>query len=219
MSLRQRVKNIQFLRELAMRIRLLGNNYIPTIGGGNTIKRKGISIHSKIKIRGKNNVVVFKYGSVLLNIRIEINGNNNYILISEASYLDGTSIIIEDNNCKLSIGKHTFIGASHLAVTEKNRCLSIGDDCMISSNVQIRTGDSHAIYNELGERINGAVDVVIGNMVWLGEGSKVLKGVTLSDNTIVSTGAIVTKSFGSNVLLGGIPAKVIKDNVHWTHER
>lgn len=56
-------------------------------------------------------------------------------------------------------------------------------------------------------------------MVWLGEGCKILKGVSLGDNVIVSTGAIVTKAFAGNVLIGGIPAKILKQNVRWSHSR
>lgn len=43
----------------------------------------------------------------------------------------------------------------------------------------------------------------------------VLKGVTLNDNTIVSAGAMVAKSFPANVVISGIPARIIKENVSW----
>jgi maltose O-acetyltransferase len=36
-------------------------------------------------------------------------------------------------------------------------------------------------------------------------------GVTLGDNVVVASGAVVTKSFGDNVVIGGNPAKVIKE--------
>ena len=137
----------------------------------------------------------------------------------QLSLMDDSDIVIEDNKCVLTIGRNTFIGPSHLAVTEDGSQLTIGEECMISSNVQVRTGDSHAIFDASGRRINHAASVHIGNMVWLGEGCKVLKGVTLKNNTIVSTGAIVTKSFEGNVLIGGIPATVLKENVSWSHSR
>ncbi len=70
-----------------------------------------------------------------------------------------------------------------------------------------------------GNRINHAQSVIIGDHCWIGEGAKVMKGVTLEGDDVVSTGAIVTRSFGKNVLLGGIPAKILKDNVSWDKER
>ena len=127
---------------------------------------------------------------------------------------------MEDNHCIISIGERTFVGKdSHLACTEDGSKLLIGSDCMISSHVQIRTGDSHSILDSNGDRINPASSVSIGNHVWLGEGCKVLKGVSLDGDDIVSTGAIVTKSFGRNLLIGGIPAKILKENVIWDKER
>lgn len=46
-----------------------------------------------------------------------------------------------------------------------------------------------------------------------------LKGVSLGEDVIVSTGAIVTKSYDSNVLLGGVPAKILKQGVNWDANR
>jgi acetyltransferase-like isoleucine patch superfamily enzyme len=102
----------------------------------------------------------------------------------------------------------------------KNRgYIFIGKDCMISSNVHIRTGDSHSILDENGNRINYAKSVNISNHCWVGEGAKILKGVTLDENSVVATGSIVTKSFNSNSLIGGAPAKEIKQNISWNIKR
>ena len=53
-------------------------------------------------------------------------------------------------------------------------------------------------------------EVIIGNNVWLGSNVKVLKGVSIGDNSIISAGSVVTKS-----VPGGIPAKVIKDIIRF----
>lgn len=134
--------------------------------------------------------------------------------------VSGAELWIEDNDCVIEIGANTFVGHhSHLACTESGSRLTIGDDCMLSSYVQVRTGDSHSILDMEGNRINQAQSVHIGNHCWIGEGAKVLKGVTLNRDVVVSTGAVVTKPFDSNVLLGGIPAKIIKENITWDSKR
>lgn len=188
------------------------NNQIEIIGGQ--------KVNSRIQIMGNGNKVVMEKGALLLNSLIKISGNNNTIVLKAKSYVSGAELWVENNNCELSIGERTFVGHhSHLACTEDGSKLIVGCNGMISSYVQVRTGDSHSIVDMEGNRINKAQSVMIGDHCWIGEGSKILKGVTLEGDDIVSTGAIVTKSFGRNVLLGGIPAKVLKENVKWNSER
>ena len=157
---------------------------------------------------------------MLLNSLVKISGNNNEVVLRANSYVSGAELWVENDGCLLEIGGGTFVGHhSHLACTEDGSKLQVGRDGMISSYVQVRTGDSHSIVDMEGNRINKAQSVMIGDHCWIGEGSKILKGVTLEGDDIVSTGAIVTKSFGRNVLLGGIPAKVLKENVNWDSRR
>ena len=53
--------------------------------------------------------------------------------------------------------------------------------------------------------------IKVGNNAWFGGNVTILPGVTLGDNVVVAAGAVVTKSFGDNVVLAGNPAKVIKE--------
>lgn len=189
-------------------------------GKGNRIKNRGIRIASRIQIRGNNNVVIIDKGAALLNCTIRITGNNCVIFLKNNCYVTEVEIFVENNNCMVEIGNKTFIGRqTHIACTEDNSQIIIGGGGMISSYCQIRSGDSHSILDLDGNRINPAASVRIGEHCWLGEGCKVLKGVTLGDNCIVSTGAIVTKSYGSNVLIGGVPAKIVKENINWNEIR
>ena len=180
----------------------------------------GIRINSRVQFSGNGNQLILEKNCMLLNTLVKIRGNNNLVVLKADSYVSGAELWVEDNQCELIIGKNTFVGHhSHLACTENGSKLLVGDDGMLSSYVQIRTGDSHSILDMEGNHINPAQSVTIGNHCWIGEGAKVLKGVTLEGEDIVSTGAIVTKSFGKNVLLGGIPAKILKENVTWDSER
>lgn len=148
---------------------------------------------------------------MLKNSIVKIQGDNNEEILKAESYISGIDLWVEDNQCVLSVGERSFVGHhSHLACTENCSALMVGNDCILSSYVQILTGDSHSILDMDGNRINQAQSVMVGNHCWLGEGVKVLKGVTLAWDVIVSTGAIVTKSFGKNVLFGGTSAMVIK---------
>ena len=56
-----------------------------------------------------------------------------------------------------------------------------------------------------------SVDIIDENNVWIGGSAIVVPGVTLGDNVVVAAGAVVTKSFPDNVVIGGNPARVIKE--------
>lgn len=96
----------------------------------------------------------------------------------------------------------------------------IGEESLFSNNIEIHNTDYHGIYNADGERINPEKDVIIGRSVWVGLGSKILKGTEISDNTVVGCGSLVAGHFNDNfIIIAGNPAKVIKRNVFWNHRR
>lgn len=214
------LKNNRLIRTLAFHYRNWQESRSFSSGSAHSIVKKGICVSSRIQIKGYENTLQLEPNSVLFKSLIKINGKNNAVILHSGAYLSGVEIYIEGNNCMIEIGCNTYVGHhSHLACTEEGRTLKIGDRCMLSSYVQIRTGDSHSILDMEGTRINPANSVRIGDHCWLGQGSKVMKGVILGNDSVVSSGAIVTKSFGSNVLVGGLPAKVLKEYINWDEKR
>ena len=213
------LKKNRTLRSLALRFRYWREKGSFN-SGNNKVISHGVKTASRIQVKGSANVVEIAKDAVLYGSLIKVNGKNNRIILHEGAYLRGAELYVEDNNCTIEIGANTYIGHhSHFACTEDGSTLKVGSNCMISSYVQVRTGDSHSILDMEGNRINPAADVYIGDHCWLGEGCHIMKGVILERDSIVSTGAIVTKSAGPNVLLGGVPAKVIKENVNWDENR
>lgn len=106
-----------------------------------------------------------------------------------------------------------------MACTEGSKVI-IGDDCLFSSEIVFRTGDSHSILDQNGKRINSAKDITIGNHVWLGHRVLINKGVYIGDNSIVGTGSVVTKAFNEgNIVLAGVPAEIKKKDVNWCDKR
>lgn len=176
--------------------------------------------NSSIRINGHDNNIVIGNHVYLTNLHILITGNNNNITINDSVVGDQVDICVEDNKNTISIGAHTkFAGKIHLACTESTS-ISIGEDCLFSSEIVIRTGDSHSILDKSGERINPAVSVKIGDHVWVGHRAMITKGSVIGEDTVVGTGAIVTKKFTqSNVVLAGVPAKVVSEGIYWNISR
>lgn len=181
----------------------------------------GLCTKCKISILGTGNTIKIGFLSQLVNTKIYIYGNNNSVLIDESCCINNGDIFIEDSSGVIHIGKDTSIcGQTHLACIEGCR-IDIGKDCLFSSGINIRTGDSHSILNnQTGERINPSKNVRIGNHVWIGNQVTILKGVSIAPNSVVATGSIVTKnSEKTNVILAGNPAKIVKNDIDWDGER
>ena len=142
------------------------------------------------------------------------------IEIGTGCNLHNTTFWIEDNNNRIVIGNQTTVhGMTQLACIE-GTTICIGNDCMFSSNIRFRTGDSHTVTDLDGTRINPSSNIVIGNHVWIGQDTFVGKGVVVKDDSIVGAGSVVTKKFEQQgVAIAGNPARIIKENVNWKRER
>jgi acetyltransferase-like isoleucine patch superfamily enzyme len=193
---------------------------LPIRGRGNRIINKGVFLGVKIDIAGNNNLVEIGKGAFLTDMTIFVRGNNHHLRVGAYCKFKGGCAWFEDNNGAIIIGDHTSIESAHLAVTEPNKRIVIGADCMLSAGINIRTGDSHSILDaETGKRINYAQDITIGDHVWIGLNAVILKGVSIGNNAIISTNALVTHNVPDHSVAAGIPAKVVKSNVDWLRER
>ena len=92
---------------------------------------------------------------------------------------------------------------------------------MFSHDVFLRTSDSHPIYDLNGTRINNAKNILLGNHVWIGMQSLILKGTIIGDNVIVAARSTVTNTSESNpnIILAGSPAKQLKHHIQWERTR
>lgn len=95
---------------------------------------------------------------------------------------------------------------------ECTQSVTIGDDVIIAEDVIIRDSDRHEISGSRGM----SASIVIGNHVWIGARAIILKGVTIGDGAVIAAGAVVTKDVPPRTLVGGVPARAIRE-VTWSN--
>ncbi len=109
----------------------------------------------------------------------------------------------------LHVGKNVYFNFGVTLVDDAN--IFIGDNTLIGPNVTIVTA-SHPISPTLRKHaLQYNKPVHIGKNVWIGAGAIILPGVSIGDNTVIGAGSVVTKSFGSNLVLVGNPAHVLRE--------
>jgi acetyltransferase-like isoleucine patch superfamily enzyme len=107
---------------------------------------------------------------------------------------------------KLMIGSGCRINGPVIAVTNH---VSIGNRCRIAPQVYIMDGDFHTVEDRLAE--GESKPIIIEDDAWVATRSMVLKGVTIGKGAVVAAGSVVTKDVASYTLVGGVPAKFIKE--------
>ena len=167
------------------------------------------SLLSTNKIIGK-----FRAYSPILSLgdgSIKIDGANLGVwrspyYFSSYIYLDARS-----NDSQIYIGKNVWINNNAFICADKTSII-IKDDCLIGTNFSCIDSDFHGL--SANKRLSSdykCKPVILEKNVFVGNNVSILKGVTIGENSVIANGAVVTKSFPTNVIIGGNPAKIIRD--------
>jgi acetyltransferase-like isoleucine patch superfamily enzyme len=112
-----------------------------------------------------------------------------------------------------NFGKHITIGKR---VTINHACtfldlggITIEDDAMLGPKVNLIT-ENHPVEPSQRKWLN-LKPIVVKKNAWIGTGATILPGVTIGENAIVAAGAVVNKDVPANTMVGGVPAKIIKN--------
>lgn len=168
---------------------------------------------------------------------VELGENVRFYGMPIISMVNGSHIRIGDRVVLCSDSRFTALGVNHsvvLRTLSSNAQIVIGSDCGISggaicasinvelgsecllgANVTITDTDFHSI-NPERRRFNNdsqailSTPVKIQNNVFIGNGSVILKGVTVGENSVVGAFSVVTKNIPSNSISAGNPAKLIR---------
>lgn len=153
-------------------------------------------------------------------IRITMQINNSYHnheeIIALMSKLTGTEIdgsfglfppFYTDCGKNIRIGKRVFINAG--CKFQDQGGITIGDDVLVGHNCVIATLNHVMDPDHRADMIPAPVK--IGDKVWIGANVTILQGVTIGEGAVIAAGAVVNKDVPARTIVGGIPAKVIKE--------
>lgn len=133
---------------------------------------------------------------------------------------DNLYISVHGDNCVAHIGANALIGDVNMFLEESNTEIIIGRDCMFGFRNSLATTDFHSITDLEGHRINPARSIRIGDHVWLSSTVDIGKGVEIARDSVVASNSVVTKRFATpNVILAGIPARIVKEGINWSSKR
>jgi len=107
----------------------------------------------------------------------------------------------------ITVGEGVFINSG--CKFQDQGGITIGDRSLIGHNVVLAT-----LNHDLNPEKRGDMHpapIVIGTDVWIGSNATVLAGVTIGDGAVVAAGAVVTKDVAPRTIVGGVPAKLIKE--------
>jgi len=112
------------------------------------------------------------------------------------------------------VGKEVFINFGCTLLDQGG--ITIEDGVFIGPGAKILT-EGHPEQPELRHTLQ-TEPVVIRRNAWIGAGAMILPGVTVGENAIVAAGSVVTKDVPDNVVVAGVPAKVLRNIKNDYHE-
>jgi acetyltransferase-like isoleucine patch superfamily enzyme len=165
---------------------------------------KSVYIQAGLEVLGANLIELDEEVSILRDVRLNVHYSNSRLRLGRCVNLDrGVDISVAGEDCQIEIGEGTYIGPYSCIAGPGH--IRIGKNCLIAAHTGIYA-NNHRPYGLSREGI------VIEDKCWLGNGVKVLDGVTIGRGSVIGAGAVVTKDIPPYSVAVGVPAKVIKSS-------
>ncbi len=172
-----------------------------------------------INISGARNIVRISEDCVLNSLRIVITSDDNVICLGQGVQYNGAIFQKRVNGNQVHIGAQSTFGQANIICGEGRR-VTIGENCMFAWSIEIRTTDSHGLYDlDSGERLNPGEDITVGDNVWVAAKTHLMKGTGIPDGCVVAMGSFTNSRYEEPAcVLAGAPAQIVRRKVRWERE-
>lgn len=178
-------------------------------------------VGSSVEFLGSGNILYCEEGVTLKNARISFKGSGGVVYLAASKHPICAEIIVWDGST-FYLGANSYInpGEPLHAIASERRTIFIGEDALVSFGVWMRTADPHLVYRVSDmTRINQSRDIVVGDHVWLGQESFLLKGTVIGSGSVVAARAVCAgKHIPSNTSWAGNPARQVAEGVFFSKQ-
>lgn len=201
------------LRTLLLKVR---NHLLP----GNQVRLgKGVltgevpNLKNTILCADAGNHLELGLGVRLRDCRIDIHGKGNRVVLKQGLRFSG-HIDISGEGCLVELGAHTEARGTFILVRGTKQ-IRVGARCLFAPGTELRTTDSHKIFDASGMQLNTDADICIGDQVWLAAEVLVLKGSEIGSGSVIGVRSLVAGSIPERCVAVGAPARVVKRDISW----
>jgi acetyltransferase-like isoleucine patch superfamily enzyme len=160
----------------------------------------------RLRLRGR--LVTDGLAFICPGVHLEIAPGARLVLGRWSWLGDGCKVRVHEGEVR--IGAKSVLGQECTISCYQH--VSVGRECIIADHVMMIDFDHGVVDVERPIRTQGIYkrDVRVGHNVWIGYGACVLRGVSVGDNSVIGTNAVVTKDVPANAVVGGVPARVLR---------
>ena len=185
---------------------------------GNEVRYSGPPVEGvRIKFTGSGNTLIVSKKVKLGRLFVDFDNDGGLVRIGASKGVPAFSASIRvGQDSAVTVGANVSTTSMVTISACEGTKVRIGDDVMLAAEVEMRADDAHPIFDvRTGARVNVSRSITVGNHVWIARRVVLLGGSAIGDGAVVGIGSVVTQKIPNNVVVAGVPARVVRRDIAW----
>jgi carbonic anhydrase/acetyltransferase-like protein (isoleucine patch superfamily) len=189
------------------------DNWLVAVPGSQIQPRLTLSFRGR-----RSNVVILGRGSTVRGV-VDLATDEATVIFGEQTGVgSGGNVAVHGMGCGgfFFFGSRSTVNQASFFLLGDNARIVFGEDCMLAHAITVRTGDDHSMIDlDTGAFLNPPGPILVEPHVWLCPETYILKGTTIGFGSVVALKSIVNCPTPRFSLVGGQPARVLRERVTW----